>query len=450
MTYTWKDDSTAPQLGNLPQGGDLGCNPKTLPACSSDVVAKDNCDGDLTASVVCTPGTVTGNGDCRRSQIFTYTVKDSCGNEASAQVTYSWKEDTTAPVLSKLPKGSDLGCNPKKLPTCARGVVATDNCDGNLTASVVCTPGQIVSNGDCSRTQTFTYSVKDSCGNEASAQVTYTWKEDTTAPVIVCAQVQSPIECPASPVFTRPTVTDNCDPNPTLTFQDVIKFDREDRDGRKGSKGDKDDDDDSRFGKKGYRITRTWKATDACGNTACCIQTIVVRDTTPPAVIWPRDVKLPCKDCDIRPANTGFPVATDACCPPKVTYKDCIKGNCPKYVERTWTVTDGVNTVRHLQIIRCTPAKGLCGMVCSPYTIDDDGICKREGKKDCRIELKDDKGRLLHSCSTTSDGCFSCDYTWSGKPCKLYLTVKPRGCKEESRTIMVKSDDCIVADFEIQ
>jgi hypothetical protein len=113
-------------------------------------------------------------------------------------------------------------------------------------------------------------------------------------------------------------------------------------------------------------------------------------------------------------------------------------------------VTDGVNTVRHLQIIRCTPAKGLCGMVCSPYTIDDDGICKREGKKDCRIELKDDKGRLLHSCSTTSDGCFSCDYTWSGKPCKLYLTVKPRGCKEQSRTIMVKSNDCIVADFEIQ
>ena len=449
VTYTWKVDTTAPVLGNLPQGGDLGCNPSALPTCSRDVVAKDECDGDLTASVVCTAGLVIENGNCSRSQIFTYTVKDSCGNEASAQVTYSWKEDTTAPVLSKLPKGSDLGCNPKKLPTCARGVVATDNCDGNLTASVVCTPGQIVSNGDCSRTQTFTYSVKDSCGNEASAQVTYTWKEDTTAPVIVCPKVQSPIECPASPVFTRPTVTDNCDPNPTLTFQDVIKFDREDRDGRKGGKGDKDDDDNSRFGKKGYRITRTWKATDACGNTACCIQTIVVRDTTPPAVIWPRDVKLPCKDCDIRPANTGFPVATDACCPPKVTYKDCIKGNCPKYVERTWTVTDGVNTVRHLQIIRCTPAKGICGIVCSPYTIDDDGICKRDGKKDCRIELKDDKGRVLRRCNTDSDGCYSCDYTWSGKPCKLYLTVTPRDCKPQMREITVKSGECFEINFEM-
>jgi hypothetical protein len=449
VTYTWKEDTTAPVLGNLPLGSDLGCNPKTLPACSSDVVAKDECDGDLTASVVCTPGTITGNGDCRRSQIFTYTVKDSCGNEASAQVTYSWKEDTTAPVLSKLPKGGDLGCNPKKLPTCARGVLATDNCDGNLTASVVCTPGQIVSNGNCSRTQTFTYSVKDSCGNEASAQVTYTWKEDTTAPVIVCPKVQSPIECPASPVFTRPTVTDNCDPNPTLTFQDVTKFDREDRDGRKGSKGDKDDDDNSRFGKKGYRITRTWKATDACGNTACCIQTIVVRDTTPPAVTWPSDVKLTCKDCNIRPENTGFPVATDACCPPKVTYKDCIKGNCPKYVERTWTVTDGVNTVRHLQIIRCTPAKGICGTVCSPYTIDDDGIFKRIGKKDCRIELKDDRGRVLHRCNTDSDGCYSCDYTWSGKPCKLYLTVTPRDCKPQMREITVKSGECFEVNFEM-
>ncbi|MDH4372371.1 MAG: hypothetical protein QE510_03130, partial [Verrucomicrobiota bacterium] len=399
--------------------------------------------------VVCTAGLVIENGNCSRTQTFTYTVKDSCGNEASAQVTYTWKVDTTAPQLGNLPLGSDLGCNPSVLPVCSREVVAKDDCDGDLTASVVCTPGQIVSNGNCSRTQTFTYSVKDSCGNEASAQVTYTWKEDTTAPVIVCPKVQSPIECPASPVFTRPTVTDNCDPNPTLTFQDVTKFDREDRDGRKGSKGDKDDDDNSRFGKKGYRITRTWKATDACGNTACCIQTIVVRDTTPPAVTWPSDVKLTCKDCNIRPENTGFPVATDACCPPKVTYKDCIKGNCPKYVERTWTVTDGVNTVRHLQIIRCTPAKGICGTVCSPYTIDDDGIFKRNGKKDCRIELKDDRGRVLHRCNTDSDGCYSCDYTWSGKPCKLYLTVTPRDCKPQMREITVKSGECFEVNFEM-
>ena len=441
MTYTWKEDTTAPVLGNLPQGSDLGCNPKTLPTCSTAVTAKDNCDGDLTASVVCTPGTITGNGDCRRSQIFTYTVKDSCGNEASAQVTYSWKEDTTAPVLSKLPQGGDLGCNPKKLPTCARGVLATDNCDGNLTASVVCTPGQIVSNGDCSRTQTFTYTVKDSCGNEASAQVTYTWKEDTTAPVIVCPKVQSPIECPASPVFTTPTVTDNCDRNPTLTFKDVTKTDGDNQGNGKG----KNDDSCS----KGYRITRTWTATDACGNTACCIQTIVVRDTTPPAVTWPCDVKLTCKDCNIRPENTGFPVATDACGTPKVTYTDCIKGNCPKYVERTWTVTDGVNTVRHLQIIRCTPAKGICGIVCSPYTIDDDGICKRDGKKDCQIELKDDKGCVLHRCNTDSNGCYSCDYTWSGKPCKLYLTVTPRDCKPQMREITVKSGECFEVNFEM-
>src|SRR5260370_8856771 len=39
-------------------------------------------------------------------------------------------------------------------------------------------------------------------------------------------------------------------------------------------------------------IARTWTATDACGNFASCVQTITVRDITPPSLVIPANVVL--------------------------------------------------------------------------------------------------------------------------------------------------------------
>ena len=117
------------------------------------------------------------------SQTFTYTAKDSCGNEVRNEVNYTWKQDTTAPVFSNLPIGGDLGCNPP-LPRCSEAVTASDDCDGNLTAEIVCTPGDVIEISACSRTRTFEYTVRDACGNVARATVTFTWREDTTTPVL--------------------------------------------------------------------------------------------------------------------------------------------------------------------------------------------------------------------------------------------------------------------------
>jgi hypothetical protein len=104
-------DGTAPTLANLPTGGDLGCNP-TLPICSTVVTASDLCDGDVSASVTCTPGPIKDVDTCGKTQTFTYKATDSCGNPVSEFVTYTWKEDTTPPTLANLPTGGDLGCNP--------------------------------------------------------------------------------------------------------------------------------------------------------------------------------------------------------------------------------------------------------------------------------------------------------------------------------------------------
>ena len=80
-------DDTPPVLSNLPAGGYLGCNPSP-PVCSTAVTATDNCDGTL--PVTCLPGTISGT-DCNKTQIFTYSAVDLCGNTATATVTYTWK-----------------------------------------------------------------------------------------------------------------------------------------------------------------------------------------------------------------------------------------------------------------------------------------------------------------------------------------------------------------------
>ncbi|HZN82429.1 MAG TPA: hypothetical protein VFC01_22530, partial [Mycobacterium sp.] len=176
-------DTSNPVLVGVPTGGDLGCNP-TPPSCAT-VTATDDCDASPT--VTCVPGTITGT--CNKSQTFTYTATDDCGNSAVSTATYTWKEDTTNPVLVGVPTGGDLGCNPTP-PTCGN-VTATDNCDG--TRPVTCTPGTIT--GECLKSQTFTYSAVDLCGNSASSSATYTWKEDTTNPVLVGVPAGGDLGC---------------------------------------------------------------------------------------------------------------------------------------------------------------------------------------------------------------------------------------------------------------
>jgi len=236
VTYTWKVDTTAPVLPALPAGGNLGCNP-TLPTCTTGLKATDNCDGEV--AVTCTPGAITG-ADCNKSQTFTYSATDGCGNTSSATVTYTWKIDTTAPVLPTLPAGGNLGCNPTP-PTCATGLKATDNCDGEV--AVTCTPGDITGT-DCNKSQTFTYSATDACGNTSSATVTYTWKVDTTAPSLTVAATKT-IACGGELAFDTPQVSDNCDAGLAAVVVSTVTNTV-----------------------TPLSVTRTWSATDSCGNAA--------------------------------------------------------------------------------------------------------------------------------------------------------------------------------------
>src|SRR5690606_8917637 len=185
------------------------------------------------------------------------------------------------------------------------------------------------------RTINRTWIATDDCGNSSTClQVIVV--DDNVAPVITCPGNVT-IECTAStlPANTgSATATDACDASVTPTFTDVTT----------GAGCPQE-----------YLITRTWLATDDCGNTSTCTQVITVQDNLPPSITCPINVTIDCSASTL-PANTGSATATDACDPSVTpTYADVTTGgSCAQeyIITRTWTAQDDCgNGTNCIQVI---------------------------------------------------------------------------------------------------
>ena len=147
-------------------------------------------------------------------------------------------------------------------------------------------PGSCAGNYVITRTWTAT----DNCGNASTCVQTIT-VQDITAPVITCpADITVNCEDPSVPAATgTATATDNCDAAPVITFARCYYT---------GSCAGN------------YVITRTWTATDNCGNASTCVQTITVQDITAPVITCPADVTLNCEDPSSRllPEQPPLPI----------------------------------------------------------------------------------------------------------------------------------------------
>ncbi|GAT63464.1 Ig-like domain-containing protein, partial [Paludibacter jiangxiensis] len=304
-------DTAAPVLSDAPADVTVECN--VIPDAATLTAS------DYNSTVIPVTYTeVRTNGVCPSTYTLTrtWTATDACGN-SSSKVQVIKVQDTTAPILSEAPADVTVECN--AVPVAAT-LTATDNCD----VAPVVTYSEVRTDGVCPSTYTLTrtWTATDACGNSAS-KVQVIKVQDTTAPILSEAPADVTVECNAVPEAATLTATDNCDVAPVVTYKEVRT------DGVCPST---------------YSLTRTWTATDACGNSASKTQVIKVQDTKAPILSEaPADVTVECNAVPVAATLT----ATDNCdAAPVVTYKEVrTDGVCPSTytLTRTWTATDACN-----------------------------------------------------------------------------------------------------------
>ena len=191
-----------------------------------------------------------------------WTATDDCGN-TSIETQQIVVEDTTAPVLSGAPIDETVSCG--AIPNPAVTLVASDNCDPNIT--IVFNEVSSESIIDCTTSYiiTRTWTATDVCGNSSIAEQVVTVEGDASAPTLVGIPADETVECNAIPVVNQSLIsaTDNCDTSVGIAFtENTIPG----------------------ACVHSFTLERIWTATDDCGNTSIEIQQIVVEDTTAPVL----------------------------------------------------------------------------------------------------------------------------------------------------------------------
>ncbi|MET0760604.1 MAG: gliding motility-associated C-terminal domain-containing protein, partial [Flavobacterium sp.] len=307
----------------LPETSTISC-PAT-PA-FAQAIATDGCGSTVTLTFA----DATTNSQCAGSYSVTrtWTATDACGNASTATQTIN-VQDTTAPVIAALPSVSTISC--PATPVFAQAI-ATDGCGSTVTLVFA----DATTNGQCagSYSVTRTWTATDACGNASTSTQTIN-VQDTTAPVIAVLPSVSTISCPATPVFAQAIATDGCSSTVTLTFADATTNGQ-----CAGS----------------YSVTRTWTATDACGNASTATQTINIVDTVGPTTStqFSSTVNV---NCDVIPAKPEL-VFVDNCSTvsPAIFTENIINRTENSYsIVRKWSVADACGNVSEFtQIINVT------------------------------------------------------------------------------------------------
>ena len=324
------DDQTAPTITTA--AGSLN----TTVSCSSDVpavsltaiAATDNCAGVVTISHV---SDVTTAGSCanRFTVTRTYRATDVCGNFSNFVQTIT-VDDQTAPTITTAAGSlnTTVSCAALVPAVSLTAIAATDNCAGVVTISHV---SDVTTAGSCANrfTVTRTYRATDVCGNFSNFVQTIT-VDDQTAPTITTAagSLNTTVSCAAlvpAVSLTAIAATDNCAGVVTISHvSDVTTA---------GSCANR------------FTVTRTYRATDVCGNFSNFVQTITVNDITAPVISSiPANTTVSCVS-EVPAANDGAVTATDNCGGTvTITHSaDVITpGSCAnRYsIARTYTATD--------------------------------------------------------------------------------------------------------------
>ena len=366
----------------------------------------------ITASGGCAPAVITvadgiaTPGECDGTVLRTFTATDGCQTITGTQ-TITLRDDE-APAITivqaDLQGYSDgdvvyVECN-SGFSMDVHSATASDNCTADPTLEFVESFGQAF---DCLTTGQIAsmncgWRATDACGNVSTLMLTIVIR-DTQAPQLLSTPIDTSAECGSVPAPAPVAVIDQCDNDIQVIFTEERT--------NLNCAGN-------------YRLTRTWKATDDCGNTTVHVQLIDVSDTAPPVLSGvPADATISCTTPVAPPVVT----AMDACAGSvAVSYAEVINGTvCDgATVARTWTATDACgNTATATQLITITDDEApVIGGVPSDVTIGCDqplpALPQVSVQDDCTalpqfsfVETTDVNGceRITTRSWTATDGC---------------------------------------------
>jgi hypothetical protein len=195
----------------------------------------------------------------------TWNASDLCGNTSGNVSQTITVRDVTAPTIGAA--GADFSVSGCPATSTFAGLgftapTASDACNG-ATVNIV---SDVTAGTTCTRTFTRTWNASDLCGNTSGNVSQTITVRDVTAPTIGAAGADFSVSgCPATSTFaglgfTAPTASDACNGATVNIVSDVTAGTTCTR-----------------------TFTRTWNASDLCGNTSGNVsQTITVRDVTAP------------------------------------------------------------------------------------------------------------------------------------------------------------------------
>ncbi|MFK7937627.1 MAG: SdrD B-like domain-containing protein [Saprospiraceae bacterium] len=378
---------THPDLADVMNGDTIytECT-NDLPFGRDDVEAFDLCS-DVTIDFY---DFVENAGNCPTDgfifeMVCTWTATDDCGNTTELTITVFF-QDTEAPVIEGIPADMTVQCG--TIPPPPASVTATDVCDNNVNITFMETrqPADTCSTYNLIRIWTAT----DDCGNTDSGQQVITVEVDDLA--INGVPEDANVLCEEIPPVVMPTLSGDCY-NPTLMFEETILGDTcmdhkiiriwtatndcgqtvqeiqsifvtvpelEIENVPDNTTVDCDEIpepvmptlshecyngmiefEETVLGDtcQEYKIIRTWRAENDCGQMATAVQTITVE--IPPLEAEPKeDMMLSC-DEEVPPATD--PEVLESCFDYDITFsEETSQGLCPDdyTIEREWIITN--------------------------------------------------------------------------------------------------------------
>jgi gliding motility-associated-like protein len=319
-------DMSAPVFDVVPPLVVTNCS--SLPAVQdlADFVVSDDCSGAGEISLEYVGDSVIGE-PCNQILYRTWRATDACGNVADS-VQMAAILDTIGPVISEVPSDVQLDCGdalPTDMPT------ALDACSENVnfTLTFDSIPGDC--DGELLVIRTFT--ATDDCGNSSTASQTLTLV-DQTAPEFSSVPGDTTIGCGTALPDDMAEALDFCSDVSMTSVVDSVAG---------GCNG-------------AWIVTRTFTATDACGNSSSAQQTVSVIDTVAPVFEdFLALVSVPCGTEDSLMA-----AASDACGSViDITWVDAVADTgCVLPVgawTRTYTATDACgNSANMDQLVMLT------------------------------------------------------------------------------------------------